>query len=158
MRIYLGCDHAGLELKQHVAARLADQGHDLVDCGALSYDAEDDYPIYVLRAAERVAREPGSFGVVLGGSGNGEVMAANKVAGVRAALAWNTETARLAREHNDANVISLGARRHGLDEAAGFVETFLATSFSAGQRHIRRIDMLTRYEESGELPPLPEAH
>jgi len=156
MRVYLGSDHAGFELKNHLVGWLAQQGHQVVDCGPASYDPEDDYPPYVLRAAEAVAREAGSMGIGIGGSGNGEAMAANKVKGVRAALAWSEETASLAREHNDANVISIGARMHGIEQATRFVQVFLTTAFSGGERHSRRIGMLTRYETTGELPPCPE--
>ncbi|NYH51275.1 MULTISPECIES: ribose-5-phosphate isomerase [Nocardiopsis] len=157
MRVYLGSDHAGYELKEHLASWLRERGHDVVDAGPLAYDAVDDYPPFVLRAAEGVASDQGSLGVVIGGSGNGEQIAANKVGGVRAALAWSEETARLAREHNDANVLSIGARMHSQEEAAGFVETFLSTPYSDEERHTRRIRMLTAYEETGELPPLPQA-
>ena len=97
--------------------------------------------------------DPGSFGIVLGGSGNGEQMAANKVDGVRAALVWSDEIARLAREHNDANVISVGARMHDPEEVLRFVEVFLETGFSGDERHIRRIGQLTEYERSSVLPP-----
>ncbi|QVQ51914.1 ribose-5-phosphate isomerase [Spiractinospora alimapuensis] len=155
MRIHLGSDHAGLELKNHLAGWLAKRGHDVVDAGPELYDGEDDYPPFVLRAAEGVARENGSMGVVIGGSGNGEQIAANKVAGVRAALVWSAETARLARQHNDANVISLGARMHSEQDATDFVEEFLATPYSGADRHTRRIEMISTYETSGELPPLP---
>lgn len=156
MRVYLGSDHAGFELKQHLIEWLAGQGHEPVDCGPAEYDAADDYPPFVLRAAERTAADSGSLGVVIGGSGNGEAIAANKVAGVRAALAWSEETARLGREHNDANVISIGARMHTLDDATRFVAIFLATPYSAEARHARRIRMLTAYERTGELPALPD--
>lgn len=155
MRVFLGSDHAGYELKQHLVGWLVAGGHEPVDCGPAEFDATDDYPPFVLRAAERTAAEPGSFGIVIGGSGNGEAIAANKVKGVRAALVWSVETAKLAREHNDANVISIGARMHDLETATAFVELFLATVFSKEERHSRRIAMLTRYEETGTLPPLP---
>ncbi|MDX6428224.1 MAG: ribose 5-phosphate isomerase [Streptosporangiaceae bacterium] len=157
MRVYLGSDHAGFELKQHLVGWLTANDHEPVDCGALVYDAADDYPPFVLRAAERTAADPGAFGVVIGGSGNGEAIAANKVKGIRAALAWNEDTATLARLHNDANVISIGARMHDLDTATRFVELFLDTEYSKEERHSRRIAMLSRYEETGELPPLPES-
>lgn len=155
MRIHLGSDHAGLELKNHLAGWLAKRGHDVVDAGPELYDGEDDYPPFVLRAAEGVARETGAMGVVIGGSGNGEQIAANKVSGVRAALVWSAETARLARQHNDANVISLGARMHSEQDATDFVEEFLATPYSGVDRHTRRIEMISAYETTGELPPLP---
>lgn len=155
MRVYLGSDHAGFELKEALVAALRDAGHQPVDCGPASYDPEDDYPVYVLRAAAGVASEPGSLGLVIGGSGNGEQMAANKVTGIRAALAWSEETARLARQHNDANVLSLGARQYSVADAVTFAKVFLDTAFSQDPRHARRIAMLTGYEKTGELPPLP---
>lgn len=154
MRVHLGSDHAGFELKQVIGARLAELGHEPVDHGPAQYDAADDYPPYVLRAAEATAAEPGSLGVVVGGSGNGEAIAANKVSGVRCALAWSTGIAQLAREHNDANVVSLGARMHDEATALGILETFLSTEYSDEQRHTRRIAMLTEYERTGTLPPL----
>ncbi|MQA93912.1 MAG: ribose-5-phosphate isomerase [Streptosporangiales bacterium] len=155
MRVYLGSDHAGFELKRHLIDWLRAQGHEAVDVGAPSYDAADDYPPFVIRAAHRVADDPGSFGIVLGGSGNGESMAANKVPGVRAALVWNDEIATLAREHNDANVISIGARMHTHDQATGFVALFLCTPFSGDDRHSRRITQMHDYETTGAPPPLP---
>ncbi|HYJ70323.1 MAG TPA: ribose-5-phosphate isomerase [Nocardioidaceae bacterium] len=155
MRLHIGSDHAGYELKQHLTAWLSDAGHEVVDHGASHYDATDDYPPFCLHAADAVARDPGSLGIVLGGSGNGEQISANKVAGVRAALAWSEETARLGREHNDANVISVGARMHSLEDATRLVETFIATPFSGDDRHRRRIEMLHSYETSGVLPPAP---
>ncbi len=155
MRVHLGCDHAGLDLKAHLVAWLTEHGYEPVDHGPFHYDAQDDYPVFCLRAAEGVAAEPGSLGVVIGGSGNGEQMAANKVDGIRCALVWSEETAVLAREHNDAQVIAVGGRMHSVDEMTRFVETFLATPFSEEERHRRRIGMLTTYEQTGELPPLP---
>ncbi|MDA2808828.1 ribose-5-phosphate isomerase [Nocardiopsis suaedae] len=155
MRVYLGSDHAGFELKEHLVSWLKEHGHEVADAGPAVYDAVDDYPPFVLRAAEGVAADPGTLGIVIGGSGNGEQIAANKVKGVRAALAWSEETAVLAREHNDANVVAIGARMHSLEEAARLVERFLETPYSGEERHTRRIDMLSRYEETGELPPLP---
>ena len=155
MRVHIGSDHAGLELKGRLIETLGSQGHVVVDHGPRVYDAGDDYPPFCLRAAEAVVADPGSLGVVIGGSGNGEQIAANKVKGVRAALAWSAETARLSRMHNDANVVSIGARMHSDDDAVGFVETFLTTAFTGEERHTRRIAMLTAYEQGGELPPLP---
>ncbi len=155
MRVHLGSDHAGLELKEHLLNWLADQGHEAVDHGPFVYDALDDYPVFCLRAAEAVAAEEGSLGIVIGGSGNGEQIAANKVEGCRAALAWSTETARLAREHNDAQVVGVGARMHASAEAAKIVETFLATPFSGGERHLRRIEQISNFDSTGEAPPLP---
>jgi ribose 5-phosphate isomerase B len=155
MRVYLGSDHAGYELKVHLASALGKQGYDVVDVGPARFDPEDDYPAYCLHTGARVVADPGSLGVVIGGSGNGEQIAANKTLGVRAALAWNIETAQLAREHNDANIVSIGARQHTLDEAAGLVTTFLSTAFSGNPRHQRRIEEVAAYEKSHELPPLP---
>ncbi len=161
MRVHLGSDHAGLDLKAHLHGWLSDHGHEPVDHGPFVHDALDDYPVFCLRAAEGVAadREAGldSLGVVIGGSGNGEQMAANKVRGVRAALVWSEETARLAREHNDATVISVGGRMHAVEETTRFVEVFLATPFSGEERHVRRIGQLASYETTGELPPAPDA-
>jgi ribose 5-phosphate isomerase B len=155
MRVHIGSDHAGFELKNHLVQHLTAAGHDVVDHGPHAYDAVDDYPPYCLRTGQAVVDEPGSLGIVVGGSGNGEQIAANKVKGVRAVLAWSTDTARLGREHNNANVISVGARMHSEKEATGFVETFLATDYSGEERHTRRIEMLSGYESTGELPPLP---
>lgn len=155
MRVHLGTDHAGFEAKNHLVEVLRAAGHEVVDHGPFVYDAADDYPVFCLRAAAAVAADSGSLGVVLGGSGNGEQMAANKVRGVRAALAWSEDTARLAREHNDAQVVSIGARMHSIEEIVRFVETFLATPYSGEARHAARVEMISRYESSSELPPLP---
>jgi ribose 5-phosphate isomerase B len=152
--VYLGSDHAGFELKARLVEWLAGAGHEPVDCGPPAYVSDDDYPPYVMRAAAAAAAEPGSLGIVIGGSGNGEQMAANKIRGVRAALAWSEETARLARLHNDANVLSLGARMHTLDEAVDFARMFLQTEFSGEPRHARRLAEISDYERTGELPPL----
>ena len=157
MRVHLGSDHAGLELKDHLVAWLEEQGHEPVDHGPFTYDALDDYPVFCLRAAEGVVADPGSLGVVIGGSGNGEQIAANKVIGVRAALAWSDETASLAREHNDANVISIGGRMHSLEEMTRFIGIFLSTDFTGEERHVRRIGMLADYETTRDLPALPES-
>jgi ribose 5-phosphate isomerase B len=156
MRVHLGSDHAGLELKQHLAKHLEATGHEIIDHGPHQYDPEDDYPPYCLRAGEAVVADPESLGVVIGGSGNGEQIAANKVKGVRAALAWSLETAKLGRQHNNANVVAVGARMHSVEEATSFVEAFLAEPFSQNPRHIRRIEELDGYEATGVLPALPE--
>ncbi|OJV78828.1 MAG: ribose-5-phosphate isomerase [Cellulomonas sp. 73-92] len=146
MRIHVASDHAGFELKAALVAHLQEAGHDVVDHGAHAYDAQDDYPAFCFAAGEAVVAEPGTLGVVIGGSGNGEQIAANKVTGVRAALAWNDETARLARQHNDANVVAVGARQHSLDEAIALVDAFVGEPFSGDPRHQRRIDQLAAYE------------
>ncbi len=151
MRVHVGSDHAGLDFKNTIIEHLRAQGHDVTDHGPFEYDALDDYPKFCIPAAEAVAKDPGSFGVVLGGSGNGEQMAANKVKGIRAALVWSLETAKLAREHNDANVISIGGRMHPEKFCLDLVDTFLATPFSGDERHIRRIGQISEYEKSGNL-------
>ncbi len=155
MRVFLGSDHAGFELKRDLAKWLSEAGHEVVDVGPASYQPDDDYPAYCLHTAARVVASPGSLGVVIGGSGNGEQISANKIPGVRAALAWNETTARLARQHNDANVVAIGARTHSLEEAARIVITFVDTSFSHGERHARRIGQIAAYEATHDLPPLP---
>ncbi|MGH3445874.1 MAG: ribose-5-phosphate isomerase [Nocardioidaceae bacterium] len=156
MRVHLGSDHAGLELKDHLLGWLAERGYEPVDHGPFGYDPDDDYPVFCLRAAAAVAEEQRAgtrcLGVVIGGSGNGEQIAANKVAGIRAALAWSEETARLARQHNDANVVSVGGRMHTVSDMTRFVEVFLETEFTGEARHARRIAMLADYERTGALP------
>lgn len=154
MRVHLGSDHAGHDVKNRLVEALRADGHDVVDHGPFELDEADDYPPYVLRAATAAAADPGSRGVVLGGSGNGEQIAANKVSGIRCALAWSEQTARLAREHNDAQIVSIGARMHPVDDVVSFARTFLATAFTDGDRHRRRIAQIRHYEETGELPPL----
>jgi len=149
MRVHLGCDHAGFEFKNLLAEHLTANGHEVVDHGAHEYDALDDYPPFCVAAAQAVVADEGSLGVVMGGSGNGEQIAANKVAGVRAALAWSVETASLARQHNNANVIGLGARMHSTEDAFAIVDAFLDTPFSGDERHQRRIDLLSRFEGTG---------
>jgi ribose 5-phosphate isomerase B len=155
VRVYLGSDHAGFELRTHLVKHLSETGHEVIDVGPAVYDAADDYPPYCVETARRVLADEGSLGVVIGGSGNGEQIAANKVPGIRAALAYNTETAQLGRAHNNAQVVAVGGRMHSLDEATAIVETFLATPFSGDPRHARRIEMLADYERTGTPPPLP---
>jgi ribose 5-phosphate isomerase B len=146
MRIHVAADHAGFELKAALLEHLRAAGHEVTDHGAAEYDAQDDYPPVCFAAGEAVVADPGSLGVVIGGSGNGEQIAANKVIGVRAALAWNTDTAQLARQHNDANVVAIGARQHSVDQAIELVDAFVAEPFSGDPRHQRRIDQLAGYE------------
>jgi len=152
MRVHIGTDHAGFELKNYLVSALTSDGHDVVDHGPTTYDAEDDYPVYCIPAAEAAVAEPGSMAVVIGGSGNGEQIAANKVIGTRAALAYNIETAKLGRQHNDANVIALGARMHTQEQALEMVRTFLETPFSGDPRHARRIAQLAAYEGDRKSP------
>ena len=155
MRVHIATDHAGMELSAHLLAHLRDKGYEMVDHGPQVYDAEDDYPAFCIAAAEAVVKDQQSgvaaLGIVLGGSGNGEQIAANKVRGVRAALAWNLSTAKLAREHNDANVIAVGGRQHTVEEATEIIEAFLAEPYSHAERHNRRIAKIAEYETTGTI-------
>lgn len=155
MRIHVATDHAGLEFSQQLQQHLREQGHEVIDHGPKEYDALDDYPSFCINAALGVAQDEANgvqaLGVVFGGSGNGEQMAANKVEGIRAALVWNDSTAELAREHNNANVISIGARQHTVDEAIRFIDLFIATPFPGDERHVRRIAQLGEYERTGGI-------
>ena len=143
MRIHIGSDHAGLELKAELIKHLSDKGHDVTDHGPHEYDALDDYPDFCIPAAEAVAQDPSSLGIVLGGSGNGEQIAANKVKGVRAALAWSIETAKLARDHNNANVIAVGGRMHEISFVKEIIDAFIGQPFSHDERHVRRIKKIS---------------
>jgi ribose 5-phosphate isomerase B len=155
MRIHIATDHAGLEFSQTLQQHLRNAGHEVIDHGPTDFDALDDYPAFCINAAAATARDQTAgaeaLGVVFGGSGNGEQMAANKVAGVRAALVWSLATAKLAREHNDANVISIGARQHTIDEAVSFIDAFIAEPFPGDERHVRRIAQLAEYESTGDI-------
>ena len=154
-RVHIATDHAGMELSAHLVRHLAAKGYDVVDHGPKVYDAQDDYPSFCINAARAVVADLAAgtpaLGIVLGGSGNGEQIAANKVKGVRAALAWNLATARLAREHNDANVVAVGGRQHSVDEATDIIEAFLTEPFSHDERHVRRIGKIATYETTGEI-------
>ncbi len=159
MRIHIATDHAGLEFSTDLQQHLRAAGHDVVDHGPLGYDPVDDYPAFCIRAAQAVVRDQAAgietLGVVFGGSGNGEQIAANKVEGIRAALVWNISTAELARQHNDANVIAIGARQHTVEEAVSFIDRFIATPFSEEERHVRRIAQIAAFERDGSLLPDP---
>jgi ribose 5-phosphate isomerase B len=155
MKIHLGCDHAGFELKEKVAIHLKNKGHEVIDHGAKKFNAVDDYPVFCFLAAQAAAKDPSSLAIVIGGSGNGEQISANKIKGVRAALAWSTETAKLAREHNNANVMGLGGRMHSESESLAIIDAFIDTVFSNEERHVRRINQISGYETSGNMPPLP---
>jgi ribose 5-phosphate isomerase B len=161
MRIHIATDHAGLDFSVQLQEHLRQAGHDVIDHGPVEYDAVDDYPSFCIRAAQAVVADQSAgvraLGIVFGGSGNGEQIAANKVAGIRAALVWNTSTAELARQHNDANVIAIGARQHSFDEVVSLIDTFIATPFSDEERHVRRIAQIRAFEESGALLPDPRA-
>lgn len=151
MRLHIGSDHAGLELKNELLAHLVNNGHDVTDHGPYEYDALDDYPDFCIPAAQAVAQDTTSIGIVIGGSGNGEQIAANKVKGIRAVLAWSIETAKLGKEHNNANVVSIGGRMHSIEDCKAIIDAFIATPFSNDERHIRRIDKIAKFEESGEI-------
>jgi len=155
MRIHIATDHAGMELSAFLVGELSKLGHELVDHGPKVYDALDDYPGFCIAAAQAVVDDQSAgiqaLGIVLGGSGNGEQIAANKVAGVRAALIWNADTAALARDHNDANVCALGARQHSQEEVLELVKIFVAKDFSNDERHVRRIGKIASFENTGEI-------
>ena len=155
MRIHIATDHAGLEFSTQLQHHLAAQGHEVVDHGPIDYDPLDDYPAFCVRAAQGVVADQAAgvpaLGVVFGGSGNGEQIAANKVQGIRAALVWSEATASLAREHNDANVIAVGARQHAVDEVLRLIDVFVATPFPGEERHARRIAQLAAYESTGAI-------
>ena len=147
--IYLGSDHAGFDLKQDVARALQEAGEDVTDLGALELDPDDDYPDYAFAVGEAVADNPGSFGILVCGSSEGVCIAANKVPGVRAVSVPSVELARLAREHNDANVLCLSGWNQGLEDVRPLIETFLSTGFSGEERHVRRLGKIADYEEGG---------
>ena len=147
MRVHIGTDHAAFELKEYLVEHLRAEGFDVIDHGAHEFDPSDDYPDFIIPTAEAVLADEGSLGIVLGGSGNGEQLAANRVKGCRAILAYSTEIAELGRQHNDANVVSLGGRFVTPEQGLDIVNTFLATPFSGDKRHQRRIDKMSAYEE-----------
>ena len=155
MRIHIATDHAGMELSAFLVSELTKLGHELVDHGPRVYDALDDYPGFCIAAAQAVVTDQSAgvpaLGIVLGGSGNGEQIAANKVKGIRAALVWNADTAALARDHNDANVCALGARQHSQAEVLELVKIFVGKDFSNDERHVRRIGKIAKYEQTGEI-------
>jgi ribose 5-phosphate isomerase B len=144
MKIAIGSDHAGFTYKQQIVAHLKEKGHEVVDCGTHSAESTD-YPLWIIPTAEEVAKGNAEFGIVLGGSGNGEAIAANKVKGIRCALCWSDETAELSRQHNNANVLSIGQRMISLELALRLVDIWLSSSFEGG-RHAGRIEQLARYE------------
>ncbi len=147
MKISIGSDHAGFEYKERIIAHLRAAGHEVADHGTNSPESTD-YPLFIIPAAEAVARGEAERGIVLGGSGNGEAMAANKVKGIRCALCWNDETAELSRRHNNANVLSIGQRMISIEIALQIVDIWLKTPFDGG-RHERRITELDAYEAGG---------
>lgn len=146
MKVFLATDHAGFEFKQNLKAFLHEKGYEVGDCGAFELDPNDDYPDFISLAAKSVAKTPGSFGIVLGKSGAGECIVANKVNGIRAVLGVSEQNVRLAREHNDANVLSLGSEIVDEQTAKRLVELFINTPFSNEERHRRRIEKIKNLE------------
>lgn len=155
MRIHLATDHAGLELSAEIKQRLVARGHEVMDHGPKTFDPLDDYPSFCINAARGVRKDElaglSTLGIVFGGSGNGEQMAANKVEGIRAALVWSEATAVLAREHNNANVCAIGARQHTAEEVFALIDLFIATPFPGEERHARRIAQLFEFETNGDI-------
>ncbi|MCL5432808.1 MAG: RpiB/LacA/LacB family sugar-phosphate isomerase [Patescibacteria group bacterium] len=146
MKIFLGTDHAGFELKEYVKNFLQKEGYDVVDRGASSFNKDDDYPDFISKASIGVSENPGSKGIVFGKSGAGECIVANKIKNVRAFLGINEENVRLAREHNDANVLSLGSAFVSNDKACDLAKLFIETPFSGDERHKRRIEKIKQIE------------
>ncbi len=155
MKIFIGTDHAGFDTKEKLKVFLSNMGHEVVDKGAFSFDKDDDYPDFITPVAEGVATSAGSFGVILGGSGQGEAMCANRVRGARAALYYGAtaksqtdmsgnvlDMISSTRAHNNANILSLGMRFLTLEEAQNAIKTFIETPFSGDERHVRRINKL----------------
>ena len=155
MKISIGSDHAGFEFKERFVAHLKAAGHDVIDKGTHSSDSTD-YPLYIIPAAEAVASGEAERGIVLGGSGNGEAMAANKVKGIRCALCWNDETAELSRRHNNSNVLSIGQRMISIEIALQILDIWLKTPFEGG-RHARRINELDVYESGAGVAGMKSA-
>ena len=155
MRIHIATDHAGLELSHFLIEELRASGLEVFDHGPQEYDPLDDYPSFCITAALAVRADEDAgieaLGIVLGGSGNGEQIAANKVQGIRAALVWNLDTAKLARQHNDANVVAVGARQHSQAEVLELIRAFINEPFSQDERHIRRIGKIATYEQTSEI-------
>lgn len=146
-KIHMAADHAGYEMKNFLKEKLLDMGHEVVDHGAHTYNVSDDYPDYIEPCAQAVANDPNSMGIILGGSGEGEQMTANKFAGVRAAEYYgkNIEIVKLARQHNNANILSLAARFINNIEALEAVKTFIKTPFSNEPRHVRRLQKILNF-------------
>ncbi len=147
MKVYLASDHAGFELKNGIKKYLQSEGYDLEDLGNLAYNPEDDYPEFISKAAEKISVSPEELAIVFGKSGAGEAMVANKFKNVRCAQGFSRENVRLAREHNNANVLSLGSLFIDLETAKGLVDEFLKTAFSGESRHIRRLEEITKIEQ-----------
>jgi len=147
MKVFLATDHAGFDFKEQIKAFLQENGYDIEDCGAHEFNKDDDYPDFISIASEKVSKTPDSFGIVLGKSGAGECIVANKIKGIRAVLGVSEKNAQLAREHNDANVLSLGSEIVDIETSKKLIEIFLQTPFSNEERHIRRIEKIRKLEE-----------
>ena len=146
MKIYLGTDHAGFELKEKIKSYLLEKNYEIEDCGAFEFDKSDDYPDFISKAAIKISKDLSSFGIVFGKSGAGECITANKIKNVRAILGFSAENVKLAREHNDANVLSLGSAFVDDELAKKMTTIFLETPFSNDERHIRRINKIKEIE------------
>ena len=150
MKIYLAADHAGFELKEKVKELLKGEGYELEDMGASTFDKDDDYPDFIIKAAEAVSKDPESRGIIFGGSGQGEAIVANKFQNVRAAVFYggSRDIIKLSREHNDANILSLGARFLTEEEALSAVKLWNDTLFTGEERHIRRLKKIAHIEQN----------
>lgn len=144
--VYIGADHAGFELKEGLKPFLGSLGYEVKDRGAYNFNQDDDYPDFIFSVAESMAQDNNSKGIVIGGSGQGEAMAANKVGGVRAAVVYDEYSAKMSRQHNDANVMAIGARTLNIEEAKKLIKLWLETPFSNEERHIRRIKKIAEIE------------
>ena len=148
MKIYLASDHAGFKLKEAVKKKLEEKGFDIEDCGAKELDPQDDYPDYVEIAAKEVSNDPLSIGIIFGKSGAGEAITANKIKGIRSVVGFDDKNVRLSRQHNNANVLSIGSDFISVDKAFLLIEIFINTPFSNEERHIRRINKITEIENN----------
>jgi len=148
MKIFLATDHAGFDLKEKVKAFLKDKGYDVEDCGAYTFNRDDDYPDFISKAAQKVTLDPDSIGIVFGKSGAGEAIVANKIKGIRAVVGFNKESVILAREHNNANIFSIGTAFAAEKEANELAMLFINTPFSNEERHARRIKKITKIENN----------
>lgn len=149
MKIYIASDHGGYRQKTEIIRFLKTKGHEITDLGNANYDPDDDYPDFILPLAQKVAFDTGSFGIVIGRSGNGEAITANKVRGIRAAVCVNEVMAKKAREDNNANILALGADYISMPQAEKIVQVFLETPFSTEERHVRRVEKISSYESGG---------
>lgn len=146
MKIYLGTDHAGFEFKENIKKFLMQEGYGVEDCGAFTFNKDDDYPDFISKAAEKTSSDLSSFGIVFGKSGAGECIVANKIKGIRAVLGFTERNVILARTHNNANILSLGSEFVSTDKACELIKLFLETPFSNEERHVRRINKIKEIE------------